>query len=530
MASRIPKAMQPPLFDLGQPTSSPSLKSRFRSWLKEQFVQARLDSPLGHLLLMALAFGIAYVVGTGGLSYGVGLAGAAILLPIFTGTLFHLRFGVFAMLTGAFFLMGIKRFLPDLPLGLYVDISLAMLLFGLFIKQIERRDWSFAYHPLSLGILIWAAYSFLELLNPWAVSRMAWLYTIRSTAGHWFLFFVGLYVFTQRKYLRHLMTTWFVLTSVGGVYALYQAFQGFASGEWSWIMADTNRFDDIFNGGLYRAFSFFADPAICGIVMGFSFLMALILLLTHPLQKRKKWPLIAGAVVMFMAMIVSGTRTAYLMIPLGLVFWAAISRRKIAFLVTGGYALLLLGSSLIPTANPYLLRWQSALRPTASTSVQIRLQNQRYIRPFIQNHPFGNGLGSTGSPGRRFSPEELLSQFPPDSGYVRIGVEMGWVGLLLFCGLMGLILWTGTRAYFRMRSTTAAPYYEALLAAIFTLIIAHYPQPTINQLPVSLFFFLGLALLVNMEKMKWEPARTQAGLRLEKDGFLPPDSTEPSDS
>ncbi|MCP6423416.1 hypothetical protein NL463_29335, partial [Klebsiella pneumoniae] len=62
--------------------------------------------------------------------------------------------------------------------------------------------------------------------------------------------------------------------------------------------------------------------------------------------------------------------------------------------------------------------------------------NQKRIQPYILSHPIGGGLGATGVWGVRFAPYSFLANFPPDSGYVRVAVELGWIGLGIFCTLM----------------------------------------------------------------------------------------------
>ena len=42
--------------------------------------------------------------------------------------------------------------------------------------------------------------------------------------------------------------------------------------------------------------------------------------------------------------------------------------------------------------------------------------------------PIGGGLGSTGVWGQRFTPGSFLAMFAPDSGLIRVAVELGWVG------------------------------------------------------------------------------------------------------
>ena len=134
-----------------------------------------------------------------------------------------------------------------------------------------------------------------------------------------------------------------------------------------------------------------------------------------------------------MVMLYSGTRASYVIIPAALVMLAILyfNRKVFIFCSIGG---LILGALImVPTSNSTLARFQSAFRPSKDASFEERAKNQERIKPYILSHPIGGGLGSVGVWGERFAPNSYLAKFPPDSGYVRVAVEMGYIGLLLFC-------------------------------------------------------------------------------------------------
>ena len=132
--------------------------------------------------------------------------------------------------------------------------------------------------------------------------------------------------------------------------------------------------------------------------------------------------------------------------------------------------------------------------------MQLRLENQAFIQPFIQSHPLGGGLGSTGIWGQRFSPNTLLANFPPDSGYVRTAVEQGWLGLLLYCTFLFVCLVVGIRNYMRTENPLIRNYYQAFLVVLFALVLTNYPQEAIILLPNSVVFYLSLAALVKLKE------------------------------
>lgn len=111
------------------------------------------------------------------------------------------------------------------------------------------------------------------------------------------------------------------------------------------------------------------------------------------------------------------------------------------------------------------------------------------------SHPIGGGLGATGAWGQRFAPNSYLANFPPDSGYVRIAVELGWIGLLLFCFLMFFILKSGIDNYFSIRNPELKTYCLSMLLIVFVFNIGNYPQEALVQFPSNIYFYVAVALI-----------------------------------
>jgi len=149
----------------------------------------------------------------------------------------------------------------------------------------------------------------------------------------------------------------------------------------------------------------------------------------------------------------------------------------------------------VPTADPNIVRFQTAFKPSDDESFKLRTANQKRIQPYIWTHPMGGGLGATGAWGQRFAPNSFLANFPPDSGYVRIAVELGWIGLLLFCILMYFILREGVNNYFLIENKELKTYCMAMLLIVFAYNIGNYPQEALVQFPSNIYFYLAVALI-----------------------------------
>jgi len=155
----------------------------------------------------------------------------------------------------------------------------------------------------------------------------------------------------------------------------------------------------------------------------------------------------------------------------------------------------------VPTSNGTIKRFQSAFRPTEDASFNERAKNQAFIKPYIQSHPFGAGLGAVGIWGQRFAPNSPLSKFPPDSSYVRIAVELGSVGLLLFCTLIFVALKTGINNFFLIKDPELKNYTLGMVMVIFAFAIASYPQQSIVQFPSNIIFYLSIALINVLKRL-----------------------------
>src|SRR5262249_18386596 len=143
------------------------------------------------------------------------------------------------------------------------------------------------------------------------------------------------------------------------------------------------------------------------------------------------------------AMLFSGTRSSYILIPAAMVMLVILKFNRKVFVFTAAAGFMLAFLIMVPTSNPTLARFQSAFKPSKDRSFEERAKNQEMIKPYILAHPICGGLGSVGVWGQRFAPDSFLAKFPPDSGYVRVAVEMGWIGLFIYCTFSFIILYTG---------------------------------------------------------------------------------------
>lgn len=476
-----------------QPTSI----HEHRSWLWRQIVHYKLDSPLGYVLLGGLALGFGYGLSMLSLKLAMVAAGALFAVVIVALCMAELFIGVLVMLV-SIFLLGFVGKYTDAPVGTALDALLGVLLLALLGRVVSRREVSFAWHPLSLFVLLWIYYNLMQVLNPWALSKMAWVYTVRTVALLLSIYFVACYAFST--YRRIVFTIKFILalSFISALYGLKQEFIGFTPTELAWLTADEERFMLIYQWSRLRIFSFFSDPTTFGILMSYMCIFSLVLA-AGPFRWWKKAALVLAAISMLLAMAYAGSRTPFAMLPLGLFFYVVMTLRKETILGFLAFVMFTAAFVMKSTSSAVIYRIQSTFRPESEDTIRVRLYNQKRIQPFIRTHPFGAGLGSTGYWGKRFTPDSWLASFAHDSLYVRLAVETGWVGLLLYMMLLFMALRTSVYYYFRTTAPPIRTFYLGFSVVIFMLIVASYPQEAITLPPTSLVFYVLLAMVVRLK-------------------------------
>ena len=474
-----------------------SIKDSIKHWLKNQVYVQKLNNPLGFLMLTTIGLVMGSLVPLLGLKFGVVAIVGIVAIPLILACMFYHQFGIAFTLLVAFLVQVIGKS-TDAPVGTSLDGLLLIMIGGILVGQVMKKDWAFAKDPISTWLLLWIYYNLFQVLNPSQESKMAWMFTVRSLAILNLLYFIALYAFSSLQKVKWMLHWTIALATIVGLYGLKQEFMGFSNAEKAWIYADAERFQLFYQWGRMRVFSLFNDAMTFGIMMSYMGVFCLIYA-TAPLAWKYRGLLIGAAFTMFWASVYSGTRTSFVLIPLGFVFFALMTLSKEVLIASGVFMVIGTGLVLKSTSNPVIYRVQSAFKPSEDASVQIRFYNQQRIRPHIYSHPIGFGPGSTGLWARRFTPDSFLAGFAHDSYYVRLAVEEGWIGLILYMIFLFVVLKRALYFYLRVREPVIKTLYLSLMSAIFLLAVANYPQEAIVQLPTSLVVYIFFAAIVKLK-------------------------------
>lgn len=483
-------------------TKSVKRKRSFLESLHSFFILNKMGGWLGLLIFLVAGVFFATVVSKMGLVIGALLLVMLIGLPLIFGVVFYPQFGVLTLIIAAYLIMWIDRMkiTGEFPLGTLMDGLELLLIIGVLIQQKQKPQWNLFKGPISLMIFIWILYNVIEVFNPTAESRLAWVYTIRSVAIIMLTFFVFLYNIQTLSFIKLIIKVWLSLTAFAALYAYKQQLVGFTAFEEVYLYSNPRVAELLYIGGQWRKFSIFTDPVAFSYNMVVSGLVC-IGLLTGPFSIKKKIILVLLTFLFFSSMLFSGTRGAYVLPPAAMILFAILKFNKKVLIGSVILGVLFVLAIFTPTSSPTLYRFQTAFRPSEDASFNVRKINQKRIQPFIQSHPFGGGLGATGTWGQRFSPHSFLANFPPDSGYVRVAVENGWIGLFILCTLIFVILREGINNYYNIKDPTLKSVCLSMILVIFAYHIGNYPQEAIVQFPSNTLFYLVAALIVITKRL-----------------------------
>ncbi len=475
------------------------------SQIGSQSFQSAKTNPGHPMVIVALAltpflaYGIAKTGLPGALMVGILSPGVWMLFKLFERP----RLGLYAVLLWAFFGLGLKRYVMAVfdggKLGLGIDILLVITWIAVVFKDFDRTDWSPLKNSLTAVVVVWFAYTVLELFNPEAQSTVAWFYAMRGVALYIVLTIpLTFLLMRRRRDVTRFLWLWLGLSIVGVLWGAKQLFIGLDGAEAEWL-SDPNHLSTHVLHGRLRVFSFYTDAGQFGAAMGHASISSLILAL-GPWAWKKRAGLLAISLACFWGLMISGTRGALVVPVVGALVYLVINKN---------WKLLLVGIILLSAAygffrftwigqsNYHIGRMRHAIRlGTDVPSLQARLRNQRILSDYLSSRPFGGGVGSAGYWGRRFSPHTLLAKTPTDSWYVRIWAEQGIVGLFLHLVMLVVFFSIGARQLNSIHDPGLRQQVMALYAGVWGIVMASYGNQILGQMPTGIVSYMSMALVV----------------------------------
>jgi len=445
---------------------------------------------------------VAFVMGHVDYKISWMIAAVIIGLPFAFFSFSFPRFGLLGSLFVAYFIFFIKRITNnyELPVGLVVEILLITAAVGVIVKSFLHNEMREGWykHKIAIAAMVWIMYLLLQAVNPYNTSLAGWQLALRGIFSFVATFYVCYYSFNSIKFIRLFTWFWVGLALFTALYGLYQEIFGLPPWDLKWVTSTKDLYALNFIQGRFRKFSILGNVSATGIFMSFSAIFCIVLIL-GPYTFRTKVGLAITSVLMLMAMAFSGTRTAYAMIPAGLILYVLMTINNqrtliMAMVFAAVFVFILFG----PIYTPTIIRIRSAFFPNEDSSMQVRDRNRSRIQPYILSHPIGGGIGTTGEAGKMFSPGHELAGFPPDSGYLELALEMGWIGLFLNLSVKFIIMLTGIHFFYRAKDPEIKILYAAYLCAFFSITVAHFAQVATGQLPNGMIYNCIYVLMIRL--------------------------------
>ncbi len=431
---------------------------------------------------------------------GIVLLALAIGIPFVVVCIVSKKVAVVSIVTISSFIFVVNRIVGfTLPSGILIDGLLFCALLGIISKSSKKRTElkSMIRNPVSVVIFFTFIYFLLQAFNPEG-STKAWLVGMRGMGSFLVAYYVFSETFDSMKFVVLFTKFWLAVCILAALYCFYQEFVGLPSYDLRWVTENETRKGLNWIQGRWRKWSFFSDVAAFGMMMAFSSIFTIVLA-TGPFQRRTKFRLLLAGGCMILAMVYSGTRGAYAMIPVGFTFFALAtlnSRRTLVLSIIGvvGILFLLFG----PFYSGPINRIRSTFEPSKDPSMIVREENRNQILPYIYEHPMGGGVYTSGTFGVLYAPRHPLAGFPPDSDYFETVLETGWIGLILHLLLYAVVMVVGIVNYYKTVDKKIRVFYLAYLSAFFALTIAAFVKKAVDQFPLG--FIVG-AIYVLMPKL-----------------------------
>ncbi|MEN7551579.1 O-antigen ligase family protein [Rapidithrix thailandica] len=480
--------------------------------LWSDIVYKQFDTPAGYFILTVVAIIVGLLTAKLGVLAGGGLFVLSLSVAVGLLCLLNLKVAFYLSLFFAFFSNYFIRYFAtmyniDLPLGSVVDLLLILILLGIFIDQHRNNDksWEFVKNPITYVMLVYLLFVGVQFFNPYLQAKIGYIYFIKRTAALYISYLVALYLFKEKKNIRSFLKFWFVMAFLGALYGCTQEWFGFMPMEQRWvdfITALEGGRNPLIHNGIYRKVSFFSDPTSFGMLMANSLVMSLVLM-TGPFRKKTKLGLGLLSLFFVLGMAYSGTRTAYAMVPSGLVLFTLMTinnKKTLLFTAMGvmGFIILMFG----PFDNPLVKRVRTAFIGSEDASLNLRDMKRALAQPLVYEHPLGGGIDSSGILGRKYDPGHYLAPYVIDSGYMKTALETGWIGLIVILIFYFVPMRVGIKHFYRVEDPELRTYLAGILAVIYALIIATYVQKSINQLPGGLILFILFAVLIKIPQLE----------------------------
>lgn len=364
-----------------------------------------------------------------------------------------------------YFIMPMGRYIESLKPGMIMlGLSLSILMYLVAFSVFKKLEWNRIRTPFLYLWLFWLAFCSTQLFRPDVVFE-AWSISI----GTYALFAVCMAIFiplvlNQFKDLQLLLFLWSVFIIFATIKGWWQKSHGFDAKELQWLWAYGYRTHFLRTG--IRYFSFFTDAANYGTSNGFSLIVFAISSFYFKNKLLRIYFLLIASMSLY-GMLISGTRSATAIPFMGIACFIFLSKSPKSMLI--GTLLIIssyvfLNYTTIGDENRFIRRLRTSF-DTQDASLVVRQENQKLLRTYMADHPFGVGMGLSAGRASRWMSDSTIPSIANDSWWVMVWTETGIVGLSLYLSMIAIMYaWGAYIILFKIKSKRL----RGILAALFS--------------------------------------------------------------
>lgn len=393
----------------------------------------------------------------------------------------------------------LEHYVFSMPMGLLMDFAV---LFNLSVIVCSYFNGARSANVITIDLLvcigIWLLYCLVEVFNPNMRSIGVWLSSLRSMALYFFMVVLIVEIcVTDLSKITFILKIWSVFVIIAFVKLMYQRFVGWTPGDLYFLnVMDGKRTHLIYYGTRY--FSIFSDAAN----FGGSMAMALVVFGIAGLHARSLSESIYFFIIALLScigMLLSGTRSALPVPVAGVMVYLTLIKDYKKMIPIGLACLLavcLLAFTNIGQGNATIRRARTVFHRKEDQSYLMRKENQRQIRVYMKELPFGNGLGMSAGRAQKHGDYSPVTNYPTDSWLVQLWVETGITGLLLYVCIMVYIFGKSVLLIFkRLRDKRLKGICAGLLAGVIGLFVMSTNNEVFTQFPNSILVYTAIAII-----------------------------------
>jgi hypothetical protein len=384
---------------------------------------------------------------------------------------------------------------------LLVFITIVTLIHAIIYKGSVR--WLNGVNILTISYVIWMAFILIQLRY---TSSEEYVMAIRSGLLATPIVYIMVSIFlNSQKVLKYSLIILGVFTITAFIKVLIQKYYWFDAAETNWLMQGHWRTHMIQSG--IRYFSFFSDAGNFGIHMGMVTIVYFIISFLTP-EKWLRWFYLFISGIAALCLLFSGTRSSVAVPMAGFALFMVLSLKPkiiISTTILGVFFYLFFAYTTIGDGSPMIRRMRTAFTPTEDASFNVRKENQKLVVEYLKTHPWGAGLRGAIPITRENETEEYVDDvLPPDSYFVSIWMQTGYVGLFIHIAIYILVMmWCCFTVMFRIRNGRLRLTMAALLSGVFGMLVNGYAGEAMGMPPNNFLIPAMLAFVLNgpyMEK------------------------------